>query len=64
MAQRFGWLLYRRRGRSRRGNNDVFGHDRLCVTIWPEKTRVTEKERFDVKLRVVNSSDAIQSSRS
>jgi hypothetical protein len=42
-------------------NEDVFGHDRLCVTIWPEKTQIKPEEPFEVKLRVVNSSEQAQS---
>ena len=41
-------------------NEDVFGHERLCVTVWPEKTRVQGDEVFGVKLRVVNSSEQVQ----
>ena len=37
-------------------SNHVFGHERLCVTIWPAKTQVKPGEEFEVKLRVVNSS--------
>lgn len=45
------------------GNEDVFGHQRFCVTIWPAKTQVTTGEKFEVKLRVVNSSEEPQSVR-
>jgi len=42
-------------------NEDVFGHEQLCVTIWPAKTQVKPGEEFEVKLRVVNSSEEPQS---
>lgn len=42
-------------------NGDVFDHQRLCVTIWPAKTQVKAGEEFEVKLRVVNSSETPQS---
>jgi hypothetical protein len=41
--------------------DDVFDHKRLCVTIWPAKTEVAAGEKFEVKLRVVNSSQEPQS---
>jgi len=44
-----------------KGNDDVFGHERFCVTIWPAKTQVKAGEEFEVKLRVVNSSEEPQS---
>ena len=44
-----------------KGNEDVFGHERLCVTIWPAKTQVRAREEFEMKLRVVNSSKQPQS---
>jgi hypothetical protein len=44
-----------------KGNDDVFGHERFCVTIWPAKTQVKPGEEFEVKLRVVNSSEEPQS---
>jgi hypothetical protein len=40
---------------------DVFDHQRFCVTIWPERTRVLKGDPFKVKLRVVNSSGQVQS---
>lgn len=40
--------------------SDVFDHERFCVTIWPERTRIKENEYFDVKVRVVNSSQKIE----
>ena len=43
-----------------RGNEDVFGHERFRVTIRPAKTEVRLGEKFDVKLRVVNSSNVPQ----
>ena len=42
-------------------SDNVFGHERLCVTIWPAKTQVPVGEEFEVKLRVVNSSQEPQS---
>jgi hypothetical protein len=42
-------------------SDDVFGHERFCVTIWPVKTQVKPGEEFEVKLRVVNSSQESQS---
>jgi len=44
-----------------KGNDDVFGHERFCVIIWPAKTQVKADEEFEVKLRVVNSSEGLQS---
>src|SRR5689334_5538435 len=44
-----------------KANEDVFGHEQLCVTIWPAKTQVEPGEEFEVKLRVVNSSQELQS---
>lgn len=44
-----------------KGNDDVFDHQRFCVTIWPAKTQVRPGEEFEVKLRVVNSSKESQS---
>lgn len=42
-------------------SDDVFGHERFCVTIWPAKTQVNVDEEFEMKLRVVNSSAEPQS---
>jgi len=44
-----------------KGDDDVFGHERFCVTVWPAKTQVKPGEEFEVKLRVVNSSQEPQS---
>jgi len=44
-----------------KGTDDVFGHERFCVTIWSAKTQVNADEEFEVKLRVVNSSEEPQS---
>lgn len=44
-----------------KGNEDVFDHQRFCVTISPAKTQVSPGEKFEVKLRVVNSSKEAQS---
>jgi RNA polymerase sigma factor (sigma-70 family) len=46
------------RSKNPRQNEDILNHDRFCVTIWTEKTRVEVGELFEVKLRVVNSSEA------
>jgi hypothetical protein len=46
-----------------KGKDDVFGHERFCVTVWPAKTQVSAGEEFEVKLRVVNSSQEPQSFR-
>ena len=40
---------------------NVLDHERFCVTIWPETTRVGVGETFDLKIRVVNSSNKTQS---
>jgi hypothetical protein len=42
-------------------SDHAFGHERFCVTIWPAKTQVNVGEEFEVKLRVVNSSQEPQS---
>ncbi len=44
-----------------KGNEDVFDHQQFCVTIWPAKTQVKPGEEFEMKLRVVNSSEKTQS---
>jgi len=46
-----------------RVHEDVFDHPRFCVTIWPEQTQVVKGSSFEVKLRVVNSSQHVQSIR-
>ena len=46
---------------SGKANEDVFDHQRFCVTIWPTQPRVTPGVWFEVKLRVVNSSAQVQS---
>lgn len=38
-------------------------NDRLCVSIWPKKTRVETGEYFEVSLRVVNATDKLQTFR-
>lgn len=39
-----------------KGNEDVFSHERFRVTIRPAKRQVKPGEKFEAKLRVVNSS--------
>jgi RNA polymerase sigma factor (sigma-70 family) len=50
----------RKSAAGKKGKQNVFGHERFCVTIWPEKTRIKADETFEVKLRVVNSSAQTQ----
>jgi hypothetical protein len=40
---------------------DVTDHQRFCVTIWPAKTQVAPDEEFELKVRVVNSTEETQS---
>jgi hypothetical protein len=47
--------------RAARADEDVFGHEALCVTIWPEKAQVKAGEKFALHFRVANSSDCTQS---